>query len=113
MIFTCKNLLNLLFLTAIALSPVYGNDLVNAARSRVGKTLVYDPSYVGIKYPGGDVPQDRGVCTDVVIRSFRQACNMDLQKLIHEDMKQNFHQYPKNGGLSEQMQILTIAVFQI
>ena len=64
--------------------------LVDAARSQVGKTTIYDGSYVGLKYPGGDVPIERGVCTDVVIRALRGSRQMDLQKLVHEDMKGNF-----------------------
>ena len=58
--------------------------LVNAALAQVGVTTSYDPAYVKIAYPGGDVPEDRGVCTDVVIRALRQV-HVDLQKLVHED----------------------------
>jgi uncharacterized protein YijF (DUF1287 family) len=72
--------------------------LVEAARARIGVTTSYDPAYVGLKYPGGDVPNDRGVCTDVVIRALR-ATGHDLQKLVHEDMKSNFAKYPKRWGL--------------
>ena len=59
----------------------------------------YDPAYVDLKYPGGDVPTDRGVCTDVVIRAFR-ATGVDLQQLVHEDMKAHFAAYPHQWGLS-------------
>jgi len=55
----------------------------------------YDPAYVRIPYPGGDVPADTGVCTDEIIRSFR-AVGIDLQKEVHEDMAQNFSAYPRN-----------------
>lgn len=48
--------------------------------------------------PGGDVPMERGVCCDVVIRALR-IHGVDLQKLVHEDMKANFAAYPKNWGL--------------
>jgi uncharacterized protein YijF (DUF1287 family) len=61
--------------------------------------VVYDPSYFSIEYPNGDVPSNRGVCTDVVIRTFRK-CGIDLQRLVHEDMKNHFGLYPKNWGLS-------------
>ncbi|HEX8748677.1 MAG TPA: DUF1287 domain-containing protein [Pyrinomonadaceae bacterium] len=61
-------------------------------------TVSYDPSYVKLDYPGGDVPLDRGVCTDVVIRSFRKA-GVDLQKEVHEDMTRAFALYPKKWGL--------------
>jgi hypothetical protein len=54
----------------------------------------YDPAYVRIPYPGGDVPADTGVCTDEVIRSFR-AVGVDLQKEVHEDMGRNFSAYPR------------------
>ncbi|NDV60128.1 DUF1287 domain-containing protein [Bacteroides sp. 519] len=58
----------------------------------------YDPAYVSIPYPNGDVPADRGVCTDVVIRAYR-ALGIDLQKEVHLDMKANFSLYPKTWGL--------------
>jgi len=73
--------------------------LVNAARHQVGRTLVYDSSYCRLSYPGGDVPISRGVCTDVVIRAFRQALEMDLQRLVHEDMSRHFSKYPAIWGL--------------
>ncbi|MXO90244.1 DUF1287 domain-containing protein [Altererythrobacter aquaemixtae] len=73
--------------------------LVAAARGQIGVTLSYDPSYTGIDYPGGDVPRSRGVCTDVIIRAYRDALGLDLQKLVHEDMKANFAAYPNNWQL--------------
>lgn len=78
-----------------------GTKITEAARARVGVTTTYDPAYVGLKYPGGDVEDDRGVCTDVVIRSLRKATSQDLQKLVHEDMRSNFANYPKIWGLSK------------
>jgi uncharacterized protein YijF (DUF1287 family) len=60
--------------------------------------VVYDPGYFTIKYPNGDVPSDRGVCTDLVIRAYRKL-GIDLQKEVHEDMKLNFDKYPKQWGL--------------
>ena len=69
-----------------------------AARRQVGVTTVYDPAYASLKYPGGDVPSVRGVCTDVVIRAFR-AVDLDLQQLVHEDMVAHFSAYPKTWGL--------------
>lgn len=62
--------------------------------------VVYDPSYFSISYPNGDIPKDRGVCTDVIIRSYRKL-GIDLQKEVHEDMKKNFSQYPKKWGLKK------------
>ncbi len=73
--------------------------IVAAARGQVGKTTIYDPSYLRLDYPGGDVPIERGVCTDVVVRALRDALDMDLQKLLHEDMKAAFSKYPKLWGL--------------
>lgn len=58
----------------------------------------YDPSYFSIPYPNGDVPKEKGVCTDVVIRAYRKL-NIDLQKEVHEDMRANFNNYPKIWGL--------------
>ena len=75
------------------------SKLVAAAREQIGVTVSYDPSYTGIDYPGGDVPRSRGVCTDVVIRAYRDALGIDLQKLVHEDMKANFAAYPNNWQL--------------
>lgn len=62
-------------------------------------TRSYDPSYVRINYPGGDVPLDRGVCSDVVVRAFRKV-GVDLQKEVHEDMTRAFAAYPKKWGLA-------------
>ncbi|MEW6709604.1 MAG: DUF1287 domain-containing protein [Candidatus Riflebacteria bacterium] len=76
------------------------NQIVSAARGQVGKTLRYDPAYRQLSYPGGDIPLEIGVCTDVVIRALRQSHQLDLQKLVHEDMKKNFSQYPKKWGLT-------------
>jgi len=73
--------------------------LVAAARGQVGKTLRYDPSYQTLEYPGGDVPIEGGVCTDVVVRALRESRNLDLQKLVHEDMKLHFSSYPQKWGL--------------
>lgn len=75
------------------------SQLVEAARFRTTQQVRYDPAYVSIDYPGGDVPADTGVCTDVVIRAYR-ALGVDLQKRVHEDMKRNFSAYPRLWGLS-------------
>jgi uncharacterized protein YijF (DUF1287 family) len=69
--------------------------LAEAALQRTkAPPVTYDPAYVRIAYPGGDVPADRGVCADVVIRSYR-ALGIDLQRKIHEDMTRDFAAYPK------------------
>lgn len=80
-------------------SPDSVRDVIQAARSQIGKTIIYDGSYKKIAYPGGDVPIERGVCTDVMVRAFR-AVGIDLQVLVHEDMKAAFSQYPKAWGLA-------------
>jgi hypothetical protein len=72
--------------------------VVEGARRQVGKTLSYDPAYRRLAYPGGDVPLETGVCTDVIVRAYRHA-GVDLQVLVHEDMKAHFSAYPRNGGL--------------
>lgn len=74
--------------------------LVTAANKQIGVTVIYDGAYAGLSYPGGDVPIERGVCTDVVIRALRDAYEIDLQQLVHEDMKANFDRYPSNWGLT-------------
>jgi uncharacterized protein YijF (DUF1287 family) len=68
--------------------------LVVAAVERSHHTGRYEPAYVRIPYPGGDVPADTGVCTDEIIRAYR-AVGIDLQKEVHEDMVQNFSSYPR------------------
>lgn len=78
----------------------FAQKLSNAAIELTKDRVVYDPSYFSIPYPNGDVPKDRGVCTDVVIRAYRKL-GIDLQKEVHEDMKDNFGKYPKNWGLKK------------
>ena len=78
-------------------SPV-AQALVKAARQQVGVTKEYDPAYVALDYPGGDVPIQTGVCSDVLVRAFRNL-GIDLQKEIHEDMQNNFSAYPQKWGL--------------
>lgn len=77
----------------------WGEKLVAAARGQVGRTIVYDPAYVRLAYPGGDVPIERGVCSDVVIRAYRTAFGLDLQEKVHRDMAANFAAYPRTWGL--------------
>ena len=71
-----------------------GIDIVSAARGQIGVTVAYDPAYRNIPYPNGDVPMDRGVCSDVIVRALRTARGVDLQRLVHEDMKAHFIMYP-------------------
>ncbi|MGM0444290.1 MAG: DUF1287 domain-containing protein [Fibrobacterota bacterium] len=87
-------------------SPLSADDtdsvatVLRAARRQCRLCRYYDPSYVSLDYPGGDVPAERGVCTDVVIRALRSV-GMDLQKEIHEDMTAHFSAYPDRWGLSK------------
>ena len=73
-------------------------QVIAAAVAQAGRPTRYDGSYRRIPYPGGDVPADVGVCTDVVIRAFR-AAGVDLQQRVHEDMTRAFAAYPRIWGL--------------
>lgn len=74
--------------------------IVAGAREEAQRGVRYDASYQRISYPGGDVPPDRGACTDVLVRALRRA-GYDLQALIHEDMRRRFDLYPKKYGLRQ------------
>ena len=88
----------LAFATAQAEPSEPVKKLLAAAQAQIGVTTAYDPAYTVLPYPGGDVPEERGVCTDVVIRAFRKV-GLDLQKLVHEDMARSFSKYPQRWGL--------------
>jgi len=79
---------------------LFYDSLANAAVELTKIRVVYDPKYYSLDYPNGDLPPNRGVCTDVIVRAYR-AMGIDLQKEVHEDMSQNFHLYPNNWGLSK------------
>ena len=85
-------------LTAPAQEEFY-HRLCASALELTKDKVTYDPTYYRIPYPGGDVPADRGVCTDVVVRAYRKV-GIDLQKEVHEDMRANFAKYPKTWGLA-------------
>lgn len=76
------------------------DQLVDAAIDRTKHFVIYNGRYIKIDYPMGDVPANIGVCTDVVIRSYRKL-GIDLQELVHKDMKVNFKLYPKIWGLKK------------
>lgn len=84
---------------ALAIEP-WAEKLLAAAGEQVGETARYDPTYLRLDYPGGDVPRERGVCTDVIVRAYRDGLGLDLQRLVHEDMKRSFAAYPRRWGLS-------------
>jgi len=106
--FGCKKTENInlkaqnISVAAIENPATFEEKLSNAAISIIDETVQYDPSYIGIKYPNGDVPKNKGVCTDVVIRTYRKL-GIDLQKEVHEDLKANFSSYPnlKKWGLKK------------
>jgi len=91
-------LLYFLIATQINFAQDFFQQISACALEIIDDTIVYDPAYFSIKYPDGDVPEGTGVCTDVVIRTYRKM-GIDLQKEVHEDMKQNFNTYPKTWGL--------------
>ena len=95
---TWTTLLFTFLLAVCSAQTAFFNKLSESAVSLTNQKVIYDPKYYTIKYPNGDVPSDRGVCTDVVIRAYRKL-RIDLQKEVHEDMKENFSAYPKNWGL--------------
>jgi len=97
-----KKLILFLFIISSLTVNSYGQNpsLVEAAKKIINPSIVYDPAYIRIKYPMGDVDPKTGVCTDVVIRAYR-IIGIDLQKEVHEDMKANFGKYPKKWGMSK------------
>jgi len=94
----------LLFTFILAHQLNYAQDFFQqvsaCAMEIIDDTIVYDPTYFSIQYPNGDIPEEKGVCTDVVIRTYRKM-GIDLQKEVHEDMKQHFSAYPKIWGLKK------------
>ncbi|MEM7672121.1 MAG: DUF1287 domain-containing protein [Verrucomicrobiota bacterium] len=93
-------LFNLPFLPGIAARhETKAARLIVQARTQIGVTTFYDAAYVALDYPRGDIPRDRGVCIDVIIRAYRDAFDFDFQKHIHEDMSAHFEAYPKRWGL--------------
>jgi uncharacterized protein len=84
---------------AFALPVRAAPALIAAARRQIGITVDYDPAYSRLAFPGGDVTRAKGVCTDVVIRAYRDAFGLDLQALVNADMKRAFSAYPRRWGL--------------
>lgn len=89
-----------LLATGLANAETPAEKLSDAAQERTKHVVIYDGSYRKLAYPGGDVPDNRGVCSDVVIRAYRKL-GIDLQAQVHTDMKAAFNQYPKIWGLSQ------------
>lgn len=84
---------------AAAIAEPWADKLIAAARAQIGVTVRYDPAYTRLNFPNGDVPRERGVCTDVVVRAYRDAFAFDLQSAVNADMKRNFSVYPRLWGL--------------
>ncbi|NQY27902.1 MAG: DUF1287 domain-containing protein [Flavobacteriaceae bacterium] len=91
-------LLSFILVSQINHAQNFFQQISACAVELIDDTIVYDPAYFSIKYPNGDIPEKKGVCTDVVIRTYRKM-GIDLQKEVHEDMKQNLNVYPKIWGL--------------
>lgn len=93
--------LTLFILVQAGYCVTFEDDIVDAAMERTAHAVQYDGSYIPIDYPNGDVPPNIGVCTDVLIRSYR-VIGTDLQRLVHKDMQANFSEYPSRciWGLS-------------
>jgi len=99
-----KKLILISGLLLLSIIPLFAQDdfflkISDAAIQLTRQKVRYDPSYFTIKYPNGDVPADKGVCTDVIIRAYR-LLGIDLQKEVHIDMSANFHLYPDIWGLT-------------
>lgn len=102
--FLINNIIFLVFSTIFSItshsSASFQDKLVKSAQKQIGITCHYDPAYTKLSYPGGDVPLDRGVCTDVIIRALRDQ-GIDLQQNINQHMKKNWALYPKKWGLGK------------
>jgi uncharacterized protein YijF (DUF1287 family) len=102
--FSCneKGESKILATNTVVVAKTFEEKLALAAISIIDPTINYDPSYFSIKYPNGDIPKNKGVCTDVIIRAYRKL-GIDLQKEVHEDMKANFSHYPnlKKWGMKK------------
>lgn len=92
--------LPLIAAAVLAAAPALADPLARAPVDQERVTVLDDPSYAGLNLPGGDVPRDRGVGTDVVIRALRDAHGIDLQLAMNRDMTANFAAYPAIWGLA-------------
>ncbi len=101
-----RTLLNLLLLAVItplhaeqsAAQTAFATRLSAAALERTEHRVRYDGGYRAIAYPMGDVPDDIGVCADLVIRAYRRL-GIDLQREVHEAMRADFATFPNLWGL--------------
>jgi uncharacterized protein YijF (DUF1287 family) len=97
--YVLSGILFFLLLSTFSAQTSFSEKLATAAIELTNQKVTYDPTYFSIPYPNGDVPSDKGVCTDVIIRGYR-ALGIDLQRKVHEDMRTSFDKYPKNWGLT-------------
>ena len=98
--------------TTFSQESFLSENISNAAIELTKDEVIYDGSYYSIPYPNGDVPDGIGVCTDVIVRTYR-SLGLDLQKEIHEDMENNFDKYPKIGDLKNLTKILITGEYPI
>jgi uncharacterized protein len=89
-----------LLIPALRQSGLTGDLLAAAALAHSRESVSYDAAYYKVAYPGGDVPPNKGVAADVVVRCFRKL-GIDLQVEVHEDMRDNFREYPQLWGAAE------------
>ena len=83
----------IIFSSLLVAQPLFPDKLVEAAVTQTKTHVTYDGSYYAIDYPNGDIPRHIGVCTDVIIRAYRDCCGIDLQQIIHEDILNNIDDY--------------------
>ena len=95
-----KIILLTIFVAGLRGQDAFFNQLADSAFTLTLQKVQYDPGYFRLDYPNGDVPPDKGVCTDVIIRAYRKV-GIDLQQEVHEDMAANFDAYPKNWGMTK------------
>ena len=90
----------MLTLSCVSAQTSFFYQLADSALVLTHKKVQYDLSYNKIKFPNGDIPENKVVCTDVIIRAYRKL-GIDLQKEVYQDMKSNFELYPKIWGLKQ------------
>lgn len=93
-------IISTLFIQILSAQSDFPDRLSEAALELTKQDVSYDPAYYSISYPNGDIPTDKGVCTDVIIRAYRKL-GIDLQKEVHEDMVSHFEDYPSIWGLTK------------
>ncbi len=67
-------------------------DVLLGARKTALNGASYGAGYLKLEFPGGDVPRDKGVCTDVIVRAVRNA-GLDIQKELYDDIRRSPKSY--------------------